>query len=387
MYKNISKYVLILTGLIVLIGITSSCAAREPASSTTTAAIIQPPTQTAAEIAPPPTSTPTPMPAPSPTSAPVLDPAALQNMTYLLEIIAQALPDSDGRVTLKDGAFEQLYPGAAERISIKQIKEARGDLNGDGLKDAVTLLAISTGGSGIFMHLAAVVNEGGVPRHAATLLLGDRVDVKSLAIKDGKIQLKMITQGPEDPMCCPTLEVSEEYQLLKDQLVTPEQGEVLPLAESAIRALEARDMDALAELVHSSAGLRFSPYSFVLPEHQVFSREQLPGLLADPTLYTWGNYDGSGEPIEMSFADYFDRFVYSKDFADAEQVSVDQRLGLGNTIDNSHEFYPEAVVVEYHVPGENPDYGGMDWQSLRLVFQQQEGAWYLVGVIHDEWTT
>lgn len=44
------------------------------------------------------------------------------------------------------------------------------------------------------------------------------------------------------------------------------------------------------------------------------------------------------------------------------------------------------MVVEYYLPGENPDYGGLDWQSLRLVFQHKEGAWYLVGVIHDEWT-
>jgi hypothetical protein len=28
----------------------------------------------------------------------------------------------------------------------------------------------------------------------------------------------------------------------------------------------------------------------------------------------------------------------------------------------------------------------MDWESLRLVFQEEGGVWYLVGVIHDEWT-
>jgi hypothetical protein len=307
-------------------------------------------------------------------------------LTYLLDVVAQSLSDSGGKAALVDGVFEQPYPGLAESVSVKHINEARGDLNGDGLEDAVALLAINTGGTGTFINLAAVLNESGSPRHIATRFLGDRVEVQSIVIEDGAVKVKVITHGAQDPMCCPTLEVNEEFRLRSDRLVTPQEEEVLPLAESAIRALEAKDMDALGELVHPEIGLRFSPYSYVLPEHQVLSSQQLPGMLEDAATYIWGNYDGSGEPIELSFADYFDRFVYSKDFADATQVGIDQRLGMGNTIDNSREFYPEGVVVEYHIPGENPDYGGMDWQSLRLVFQQQDGAWYLAGIIHDEWT-
>ena len=43
--------------------------------------------------------------------------------------------------------------------------------------------------------------------------------------------------------------------------------------------------------------------------------------------------------------------------------------------------------MEYHVPGTNPDYGGMDWRSLRLVMEEgDDGKWDLRAVIHDEWT-
>jgi len=31
------------------------------------------------------------------------------------------------------------------------------------------------------------------------------------------------------------------------------------------------------------------------------------------------------------------------------------------------------MVVEYHFPGIDPQYGGLDWRSLRLVFQQSGG--------------
>jgi hypothetical protein len=380
MKNNPFKPPFVLTCLVILVSLASACAANEPAAPSL------PPTGTAAQTAPPTASPPTEAPPPSPTSQPVLGAEALKNMTYLLDVVSGALPDSQGKVALVDGAFEQPLPGSAGRVIVNHIKEARGDLNGDGLEDAVALLAINTGGTGTFINLAAVLNEAGNPRQAAIRFLGDRVEVQSLAIEDGVVKVKAITQGPEDPLCCPTLEVNEEYRLQGGRLVSREEGEVLPLAERAIRALEAKDMVALAELVHPAAGLRFSPYSFVRPEDQVFSPDQLSSLITDTTTHNWGNYDGSGEPIELSFADYFDRFVYSKDFASAPQVSLDQRLGMGNTIDNSRDFYPEAVVVEYHIPGENPDYGGMDWQSLRLVFQQQDGAWYLAGIIHDEWT-
>jgi hypothetical protein len=164
-------------------------------------------------------------------------------------------------------------------------------------------------------------------------------------------------------------------------------GEVVPeLANQAVLALKNRDMQALAALVHPISGLRFTPYAYVQPSDLVFPAQQLPGLFEDPTVYHWGVYDGSGEPMDLTFAQYYEEFVYDQDYAQAEEVGYNERLGTGNSIDNSQEFYPGAFVVEYHFPGFDPQYAGMDWRSLRLVFQQHEGTWYLVGVVHDEWT-
>jgi len=44
------------------------------------------------------------------------------------------------------------------------------------------------------------------------------------------------------------------------------------------------------------------------------------------------------------------------------------------------------VVVEFYRAPQDPQYGGMDWQSLRLVLLPDGDSWRLVGVIHDEWT-
>ena len=42
--------------------------------------------------------------------------------------------------------------------------------------------------------------------------------------------------------------------------------------------------------------------------------------------------------------------------------------------------------MEYHFPGIDPKFEGMDWRSLRLVFEQKNCTWYLVGIIHAQWT-
>jgi hypothetical protein len=101
----------------------------------------------------------------------------------------------------------------------------------------------------------------------------------------------------------------------------------------------------------------------------------------------WGLADGSGAPIEFSLAEYLDRVAYGYDFARADMVGLNQVLGCGTTINNVFEAFPGSIVVEYHFPGFHPRFEAFDWQSLRLVFQQVDGAWHLVALLNDHWTT
>lgn len=159
-------------------------------------------------------------------------------------------------------------------------------------------------------------------------------------------------------------------------------------ADRVIEALHDRDLDRLASMVHPMLGIRFSPYAFVRDADITVTAEDVPNLFSDNEVFLWGAYDGSGAPIELTFEQYFDQFIYDQDFANAEEIGYNQRIGgEGGTIHNIPEFYPGGVFVEYHFRGFNPDYGGLDWRSLRLVFVQDGGEWFLVGIIHDEWTT
>jgi hypothetical protein len=162
--------------------------------------------------------------------------------------------------------------------------------------------------------------------------------------------------------------------------------EIAARAAQIIMGLKHEDLGTLASLVHPDKGVRFSPYTYVRDEDLVFSADGVGDLFADQTIYTWGVFDGTGEPIEFTFRQYYDGFIYDVDFARPHVVGFNETIGMGNTINNIAEVYPEAVTIEYHFEGFDPQFTGLDWRSLRLVLEEKEGAWYLVGIAHDEWT-
>ncbi|MFN2241816.1 MAG: hypothetical protein ACK2U2_05975 [Anaerolineae bacterium] len=124
-------------------------------------------------------------------------------------------------IELSDGQYEgePFVEGAASRPTVTFMEPyALGDLDGDGVEDAAVLLVESSGGSGSFVYLAAVLNRDGTPQNTATTLLGDRTQVEGLTIESGQIGLKVLTHGPDDPMCCPSQESEETYVLEGGQL-------------------------------------------------------------------------------------------------------------------------------------------------------------------------
>lgn len=141
------------------------------------------------------------------------------------ESLANATYESmlaNGPVQLVDGQYED----TANKIIVVLAEQPRayGALNGENA--AAVLIGENGGGSGIFTSLAVVLEQDGAPVNVATALLGDRVNVFSLEIADDQIDLTMLTQGPNDPMCCPTQIVRQRYTLDGDTLTLAEQTTV-----------------------------------------------------------------------------------------------------------------------------------------------------------------
>jgi len=167
---------------------------------------------------------------------------------------------------------------------------------------------------------------------------------------------------------------------------TPEPLTIEEAADVVINALANKDLATVADFVHPEMGVRFSPYTYVEDSHQVFMADELPELVGSDEIFLWGYYDGTGDPIELTFEDYYEAFVYSADFANPEEMAVDEELGWSSMINNIEDFYPGSSFVEYHFSGFEEEYGGMDWASLRLVFIEEDGTWFLVGIVNDQWT-
>ncbi|MCA9869300.1 MAG: META domain-containing protein [Anaerolineae bacterium] len=137
---------------------------------------------------------------------------ALRNMTYTNIAVTDT-------VTLTNGVYTStVSPDVPVEIYVESTDyAAAGEL--DGVPSVATILVSNGGGSGVFYDLAVVQEQDGQPVNVATTLLGDRVSIISLYIVDNQVVVDMITQGPDEPMCCGTLEVVNTYELQGNELV------------------------------------------------------------------------------------------------------------------------------------------------------------------------
>ena len=89
-----------------------------------------------------------------------------------------------------------------------------GDLNEDGVNDAAVLIAENYGGTGVFVSVHVMLNEGGQPRQAASYMIDDRPQINTLEIRNGEIFLDAIVHDVDDPMCCPEFPVTRTFRLV-----------------------------------------------------------------------------------------------------------------------------------------------------------------------------
>ncbi len=165
---------------------------------------------------------------------------------------------------------------------------------------------------------------------------------------------------------------------------------LLQLTSEVFTAFKNKDYNALAAMVHPEEGVRFSPYAYIdtakdkklsaaVIKEQADSNKQ-PVIL-------WGTSDPADEPIRKTINSYVKDFVYDVDFLHPEKVKVNEFIGGGNTLNNLLAVYTGCDFTESHFSGFDKKFEGMDWRSLRLVFKLKDGKYFLVGVVHDAWST
>lgn len=215
----------------------------------------------------------------------------------------------------------------------------------------------------------------------AVLLAAGSSACSYVKINDQKKEIKEDEKKPENN--------EAEYELDEKGIIKAEYAKKIieETAAELINAISDKDFEKVSEFVHPEKGVRFTPYTNVsVDKDVVLSQEEVKNFFNDKTKYIWGNYDGRGDEISLTPGEYYAEFIYSEDFKNAEAIGYNEVLSSGNMAENQFEVYQNAIIVEYYFPGFNPDFGGADWKSLRLVFEEYEGTWRLTGIIHNQWT-
>ena len=151
----------------------------------------------------------------------------LANMTFSSDWAA------DGSAPLVDGQYsEQAAPGSATETTIWLTDHiAYGELGG---QPAVAVVLVSDpGGSGTFYSLHIVGLENGLADELASAPLGDRVEIDALDAADNQVTVQMVIAGPDDPLCCPTQQVVQIYELQEGELVKTADEAVGIVSEAA----------------------------------------------------------------------------------------------------------------------------------------------------------
>jgi len=172
---------------------------------------------------------------------------------------------------------------------------------------------------------------------------------------------------------------------LKDDGLT-QQDSIKATGRQVLVFLKANNFIELSKYF-SNGGVRFSPYGFIdTANSKKLSPEDFLNAINKKWVLTWGSFDGTGDPIKLSVPAYLKKFVYNADYLNAEAVGFDVVMKQGNSLNNLKDLYPKRHFIDYYFSGFDQKSEGMDWTSLRLVFEKEDGQYFLVAIIHDQWT-
>jgi len=176
------------------------------------------------------------------------------------------------------------------------------------------------------------------------------------------------------------------YQRKTVAIDEAESADMTMLAYRVLEYIKDEDFTALSHIVHPDYGVVFSPYATInLSTDRRFSVEQIAMLGSDNDTYVWGIYNGSGEPIELTPAEYFEKFVSAADFINAPIIGINHIIRSGNALENITDIFPGVNFIDFHIPGgESAD--ELSWSSLRLGFEEYDGYFHLIVVIYSTWT-
>ncbi|MSU55918.1 MAG: VCBS repeat-containing protein [Candidatus Taylorbacteria bacterium] len=270
-----------------------------------------------------------------------------------------SIPDfassGEGTTTLTNGkwSYNQGNLHFSTELNTATSSYAYGDLNGDGALDMAVTFVENTGGNGYFNYLAVFVNQKGTPHYIASASLGDRVTINKISIDNGTILADILTQGPNEGLCCPTFHEIIQYAVVTNSLV--EIGVIAPESTQSFGVPIVTG--AHAKNAPTSWIYHNNTYGFELALHRRFFLE--PNSINDH--------------IDLSF----------KSFSSPVRQGI-YISPLGTTSAQTFETYVKQHPITEPNSGKVIPFSGFKEESLgAYTFYHLPGEWYLGFVSQD----
>ena len=170
--------------------------------------------------------------------------------------------------------------------------------------------------------------------------------------------------------------LTESYNY-NPMIISPQKAEekISKIADLTIKAIKFRNFKLLEKIIHPNLGVKFSLYPYVLANDMVFSHENFKLRYDDNYVYNWNIHEENA--ANLTFKDYYSNYIYPYDYAISNKISYNNITKKGSVIDNSFNFYPSSIIVEYKMD-DDVEFSN---SFLRLVFLEFKKKWYLTGII------
>lgn len=194
---------------------------------------------------------------------------------------------------------------------------------------------------------------------------------------------------------CESVELDENQAVIHDISSADTLVDLIPEVEASLDVLAKEYLSYLAKLdfaslqeLNGNQQVLFSPYLYIDTNFAVqLSFSDVQKGFNSEKKYSWGNYDGTGDPIDLTVKKYFQRFVMDVDYLnDSVEMNIGEVPSRGNSLSNLKALFPKAEFVEFYRGPQDEEMVGMDWRSLILVFEEMNNEMILIAVVHSEWT-
>jgi len=157
------------------------------------------------------------------------------------------------------------------------------------------------------------------------------------------------------------------------------QAEIKNISDIIISVIIDQNFIRITKYVNDKKGLLITMYPVIALKYDpVFTKQQISKFKNTKEEYKWGLEEGSGEMFLGTPNKFFSTFM-DIELNRISRVGMNTMLTTPGYKENQWDVFSNSIVIEYYV---NPssEFSGMDWLSVRLIFEKIDNKYYLVGL-------